>query len=285
MIPVTSISISANREGFDALARINQLIDASSSLEISLDCTNLQWIDAQLGAALLIIVKKAHARGQRVTLKNLSPRVRTILQKNRTLTIARTDVHQTTIPVEVFDTNNEVGFADYTRRRLQRPEMPRMSIDLTRKFYEGIDELFSNAALHSQSEKIVAAGQFYPRLAKLSFIIADGGIGISRRAAMVDNLFRTDADAIEWAMTQGSTTRVGYVPGGLGLKILRSFIRMNGGSIRIASHKGYWEEVNGAPSKRTLRAAFPGTVVSIEILTSDQNSYDLPSSSKSEGIW
>ena len=44
--------------------------------------------------------------------------------------------------------------------------------------------------------------------------------------------------AIEWAMKGRNTTRSGDVPGGLGLKILKEFIQLNGGRLSIVDHIG-----------------------------------------------
>jgi hypothetical protein len=84
-------------------------------------------------------------------------------------------------------------------------------------------------------------------------------------------------DAIEWATQGTNTTKRGRIPGGLGLKLLSEFIRVNGGLLQIVSDTGYWRMVNGGIDKRPLQEAFPGTVVSIEINTSDVRSYCLGS--------
>ena len=39
--------------------------------------------------------------------------------------------------------------------------------------------------------------------------------------------------AIEWAMEENTTTRLGDIPGGLGLAIIREFVELNGGKLTV----------------------------------------------------
>ena len=68
----------------------------------------------------------------------------------------------------------------------------------------------------------------------------------------------------------------GPIPGGLGLKLLREFVRLNEGRIQIVSDRGYWEcDTNGENAVR-MEQSFPGTVV-LEINTADTKSSYLKS--------
>ena len=86
-------------------------------------------------------------------------------------------------------------------------------------------------------------------------------------------------EAIDWATSSNNTTKRGTVPGGLGLKLLREFIDLNGGSIQIVSDAGYWLRQDGKTRTVRLDSAFDGTVVSLEIDTADTRSYELTSES------
>jgi hypothetical protein len=81
--------------------------------------------------------------------------------------------------------------------------------------------------------------------------------------------------AISWATEERNTTKSGSVPGGLGLKLLREFIDLNGGSIQIVSDAGYWRREGQKTTTARMLHRFPGTVVSLEINTNDTNSYAL----------
>jgi hypothetical protein len=63
----------------------------------------------------------------------------------------------------------------FAKEHLQRPEMPSMSVALQGKFYEGVDELFANSALHSKSKSpVTVCGQFFPKKRLLDFAIVEG---------------------------------------------------------------------------------------------------------------
>ena len=61
------------------------------------------------------------------------------------------------------------------------------------------------------------------------------------------------------------------------MKLLCEFIDMNGGCIQIVSDAGYWRRKNKVTSTERLDSPFPGTVVNLEINTSDTNTYTLTS--------
>jgi hypothetical protein len=89
-----------------------------------------------------------------------------------------------------------------------------MSPALTGKFFEGIDELFANSALHSKSKlPITVCGQFFPKSRLLDFAIVDGGRGIGGSVSSTGRRFSDEASAIDWAMQPGNTTRAGDIPG------------------------------------------------------------------------
>ena len=104
---------------------------------------------------------------------------------------------------------------------------------------------------------------------------------------MLDN---TDLDlkahaAIAWATDGQNTTKRGQIPGGLGLKLLREFISLNGGRIQIVSASGYWALERDKVTMREMMYRFPGTVVSIEIDTADKRSYKLSSEISEKDIF
>lgn len=262
--------------GFEALAQLHSELSQFSSHKLAVDCSKLYWFDAHLAAPFMTVVEHGRSHGNTVQLSGLTPSVALILKKNGLLTDKATDQYRTTIPVTLFQLDEEVRFADYSRKHLARREMPRMSVALKRKFFEGIDELFANCALHSQSiVNVVAAGQFFPRTYRLAFAISDGGRGVDGSLRDSRVAYTTAADAIDWAMQSNNTTRQGDIPGGLGLKILRDFVGKNGGKLTIASGAGWWCQNGVQVNKSTLRYPFPGTSVILEVLTSDTKRYDL----------
>ena len=188
---------------------------------------------------------------------------------------------------ERFDVGDDRYFSAYIEHGLiRRPEMPKMSPGLLKKFRESVFEIFSNAVLHSHTELgIFSCGQFFPARNRFDFTVADLGIGI--RKNVCDNLRQdlSPVDALIWATQEHNTTKRGKVPGGLGLTLLSEFIDLNGGCIRIVSDAGYWRRKNKRTNTSLLGQPFPGTVVSVEINTADHSSYRLISESEDDEIF
>lgn len=278
------------RTGFSAFRALSDLFHAISDVRsntIKIDCSGLSWMDAHLAAPLMTIVHHSEKRGNKHRLTNLRDDISLILAKNGTFSNRKAvDTNHTTMPVTHFDLHNEVEFADYTRTYVARKEMPKMSTALQGKFFEGIDELFANSSLHSKAGiQVSVAGQFFPRTNKLSFVISDGGIGIDGSLRNAGIKSESAVGAIDWAMQANNTSRQGDIPGGLGLQLIREFVEANNGCLTVASSEGVWWQSGEIVSMRTMRRPFPGTVVVLEINTSDTKQYDLKRAPDPRNIW
>jgi hypothetical protein len=84
-------------------------------------------------------------------------------------------------------------------------------------------------------------------------------------------------EAIRWAMIENHTTKPkkDNIPGGLGLKIIKEFVKLNKGKVQIVSSDGYYEFKKGREKYETLVNAFPGTLVNLEFNLDDQSFYYL----------
>lgn len=161
-----------------------------------------------------------------------------------------------------------------------------MSRGLLKKFRESIFEIFSNAVLHSRTRLgIFSCGQFFPKRDQLAFSVADLGVGMRQNIRRHLGSDLAPEEAIEWATRENNTTKRENVPGGLGLKLLREFIDLNQGCLQIVSDAGYWRRRSRRTTTRRLDRPFPGTVVSVEINTADQNSYSLSSEFTTDDIF
>ncbi|TAV53080.1 ATP-binding protein [Rhizobium leguminosarum] len=284
--PFGAHELRTDFRGFDVLGSLHAQLSQHQNQRIGIDCSKLFWIDGHLAAPLMTVISQARLRNNNITLQNLPDDVKLILKKNGLLLNRAVDSYRTTIPVQLFGLDEEVIFADYTRRHLRRKEMPKMTPALLGKIFEGIDELFANCALHSRSPvKVVATGQFFPRGERLAFAISDGGRGVDGSLKAAGIAYRSPEDAIDWAMQSNNTSRQGDIPGGLGLKLLRDFIELNGGSLLVTSNGGVWRQSGSQVQKSRLRNPFPGTSVVFEIKTDDEHVYDLKSSPDPRDIW
>ena len=269
--------------GFEALAQLYEETKECFLDQIQIDMKRVTWLDADMCAALGAILYRLGDNLNSITLTDVPGDVERILSKNGFLSnYGREripDTWGTTIPYRRFNAKDDRYFAAYVEEEfIHRSEMPSMSSGLVKKLRESVFEIFGNAVIHSRTKLgIFSCGQYFPKRDRLDFSVADLGVGIRRNIKDNLGLEMSSEDAIEWATKGSNTTKRGRIPGGLGLKILSEFIRLNGGRLQIVSDKGYWSFGKDGARKDRLESSFPGTVVTIEIDTSDVRSYVLKS--------
>ena len=275
--------IRHNQRGFEALLLLHRTTQDCLADNVEIDMSQTNWFDADMCAVLGALLYRMGSQLNSIGLTNMSVDVEKILAKNGFLShyghekIA--DIYDTTVAYKRFDIVDDRYFSAYIEREfIHRSEIPTMSSGLLKKFHESIFEIFSNSVLHSRAELgIFSCGQFFPRRAMFDFTVADLGIGMQENIQNHLGHRLSPEKAIDWATTGNNTTKSDGVPGGLGLKLLREFIDLNGGCIQIVSDAGYWKRENQNTQKARLPHSFPGTVVSIKINTADTSSYVLKS--------
>lgn len=275
--------IHHDQAGYEALIRLYAQTKDCLFDDIAIDMGATTWFDADMCAAFGSILYRLGEQANSIKLQNIRPSVENILSKNGFLShygrVTIPDHWGTTIPYHRFDVKDDRYFADYIETELMhRSEMPVMSSGLLKKFRESVFEIFSNAVLHSlTTQGIFSCGQFFPKRNRLDFSVTDLGIGIRQNVQDNTGLNLAPEVAIAWATEDRNTTKRGQIPGGLGLKLLGEFIDLNGGCIQIVSDAGYWRRKGGHTVIARLSHPFPGTVVSVEINTTDAKSYILAS--------
>ncbi len=284
-------TIRSNCKGFDDIAGIAvNTKDAWLDL-IQFDFSLCNFFEANMAAPLYTVIAGLRNELNDVSISSIPYDIEAILRKNKFLNVfnesAITDTNQTTLPFKIFKLTAEGQFNDYLDTHMRWKGIPTMSDALTKRFRQSLFEIFLNAAIHSQSESgIFVCGQFYPRKHRLDFTISDAGIGIRENVRRYTGKSKLPSTkAIEWAMTEGNTTKNGKQPGGLGLKLIKDFIQMNKGKIQVVSRFGYYEFSNQKEFIQKMNNDFPGTCINIEINTEDSKNYYLKSELKSEDIF
>ncbi|BCH59485.1 hypothetical protein RvVAR0630_21090 [Agrobacterium vitis] len=268
--------LNTDPESFDKISSFYKVCHGFEGERIIFDFSNVKWIDAHLSAPMMLVIEKIRQKGNFVDFVNAIPRVEDILRRNGFFSTNNLNNRGTVIPLSSFKVDEGVSYSQFIRSELDRLKLPKMTDPLRLKIYEGLDEVFMNSSIHAGSEMpIFACGQFFPKYERIDFSITDGGIGINGAYSKAFGSSISAVEAIDWAMADGNTTRQGDIPGGLGLKILRSFIHLNSGRFIVVSRNGYWMEQNGRVQRVYMKHEFPGTVVTIEVNTADQNNYDL----------
>jgi hypothetical protein len=142
-------------------------------------------------------------------------------------------------------------------------------------------EIYSNAFEHSGTEVgVFSCGQHYWRQNDLILSAVDFGRGIPSNVrsflrqhvdeALVSKL--SGAACLKWAFERGNSTCTGGVARGLGLDLLKEFVRLNQGKLEIYSNDGYAIVDKDGERFENRDLAFEGTVVHIT-LRCDENLY------------
>lgn len=284
-------TVRSDQNGYDSLAELTKATTSLNADRLELDMSHVSFIDANMTAPLGAVLAEIAGRFNAVEIVNIPQIIERILRKNGFLTHFRylplDDNNGTTIPYKRLQRTDEGLFENYLQRHLKGKGIPRMTAGLGKVFKQKLFEVFQNAVIHSESELgIFVCGQFFPQKQRLDLTIADAGIGIR------DNVRRYFNDpkiasvpAIRWALQEGHTTKKGKQPGGLGLKFLHDFARLNNGRIHIVSRFGFYEFSNGQEYFAKLNNDFSGTTVTVEVNTADTSAYCLTSEALNDSIF
>jgi len=169
--------IRHEQSGFEALVLLHAQTKDCRLTRIEIDMSMTNWFDADMCAAFGSILYRLSSGLNTVELTNIPQSVETILSKNGFLSnygrAKLPDTWGTTIPYQRFDVKDDRYFAGYIESEfVHRPEMPKMSVGLIKKFRESVFEIFSNAVLHSRTKLgIFSCGQFFPTIICADFRI------------------------------------------------------------------------------------------------------------------
>lgn len=150
-------------------------------------------------------------------------------------------------------------------------------------------EIYVNAFDHGHSPVgVFTSGQHYPRKKLLKLTVVDFGVGIPQNVrnhlALQGAPARVSgASAMQWAFQSGNTTKTEGIARGLGLKLLRDFVRINQGLLQIYSHDGQ-AVVGPGQHFSTRQNAFPATVVNITF-SCDEAYYQLASETRGRPLF
>jgi len=265
---------------------------------ITIDFSNCNFISDELSTTLSVLIYFLQCNNNTVKLDGFKPQVEKIFRKNGFLTklcdrdLIR-DVWETTIPFEIFHSNEEERFYTYiTEKLISKEEFPKIGEKLKDKITQSLLEIYVNATLHSDSNgPYFTCGQVFPNLESILFSFVDTGIGIERKIIKVVEKFKTKKfqinnniiqgilnikdtkSAIDWALQKGSTTKFTNdgSTGGFGLYDLQQFVRINKGEFQIITNKGVYDECYDLNSKamaasfKNLNFNFSGTAVNFKL--------------------
>lgn len=139
-------------------------------------------------------------------------------------------------------------------------------------------EIYANAFDHTHSPiGIFSCGQHYPKKKTLKLSVVDFGVGIPFNVRRFTNQPQMSAaQALQWAFRRGNSTKLqDGIARGLGLDLLREFVKLNKGKLEIYSHEGHVciDETQRFASRKET---FSGTIVNITF-SCDESFYRLAS--------
>lgn len=134
-------------------------------------------------------------------------------------------------------------------------------------------EIYVNAFEHSHSTiGIFSCGQHYPNKNRLDLTAVDFGVGIPSnvRVFVQDENFPA-GKALEWAFQAGNTTKPNGMGRGMGLDLLRDFVRLNKGRLEVFSHDGYAKITEAEEKYEARNSMFEGTILNISLQCDDRH--------------
>lgn len=165
-----------------------------------------------------------------------------------------------------------------------------MSDKLRQSIISSIYEIFVNAYGHGLkankiNQRVVSCGLHDDKTKELSLSVIDFGGGIIERV-QTKNPHLNPKEAFAWALKVGNSTRTDShedMPRGLGFDVLRKFIHINGGQIRICSDS-YMAQIDsrGEYSISDLPGNIKGTLVSVTINCNENHYYQFESERKAD---
>lgn len=166
----------------------------------------------------------------------------------------------------------------YLRDQWLGPGWVALSQRLREDIVSRVVEIYDNVFAHAQSPiGVTSCGQHYPRLQELKLTVVDFGIGIP--ANVRQYLRRPEmsaAEAISWALQPGNTTSSADIGRGVGLDLLKTFVKVNKGRLEIFSGDGYAIVTEYVEHCIDREQGFRGTLVNIT-LQCDERFYCLSS--------
>ncbi|NLV32668.1 MAG: HAMP domain-containing histidine kinase [Acidobacteria bacterium] len=145
---------------------------------------------------------------------------------------------------------------------------------------ERVLELYVNAFEHSESQiGVFSCGQYFPQLNELHLTLVDFGMGIPANVRGYLKKIRPDlpaeklkaGDCLKWAFQKMHTTKPDSTSRGVGLDLLKSFIRVNRGTMQVFSNDGFAKITADREIYDSFTPTFEGTVFHIKLVCDEKH--------------
>lgn len=186
------------------------------------------------------------------------------------------DVYNTVIPYRIFDVDQLKEYESYlTLKIFSRDDLPLMTSPSKSLLQDYLLEVFKNVKDHTTSGSVFTCGQYFPKSKLLYFTIVDAGETIPHN---VINYFSSynqipPDNILEWALQEGTSTANQKGPRGIGLYLIKNFIKSNHGRLYIVSGNTTYEIQNNSERYKKVNPPFPGTIVTLAFNLGDSSFY------------
>lgn len=290
MIEIGVPTIKDDLDSVDHLFGIfNQVKDAGFHARLNLSkCRSLHQNALALFCGMARI---AEARGGKLEFVRMTKTVSVHLTRSGFLSALGMPVDQyqigwNAIPLREDSVKNSDEIINYLKDKWLGRGWVRVSDRVRDAIVGRVWETYENAFDHAKSDVgVFTCGQHFPKLRKLALAVADFGTGIPAgvRAFFSDRPQAKNyraASCLKWAFQRGTSTKPGGR--GVGLDILKDFVRINDGTLEVFSNEGYVLIDQKQERYEERKTAFDGTLVNV-ILRCDARFYSFPDEDDPDG--
>jgi len=287
-------TIDDNATDFDILFNLwNQT--NNDNMDVTFEFSNCNFLRQNAIAFLGGLIRLIQSKGGTVwfNLESISKTVKANLERNGfipTLGLGNGSVPKTgnSIPYREDSYQDKDVVVDYLKMYWLGQEWVHVSEMLKDAIVGTVWEIYANAFEHGKSSvRIFSCGQHYPHRHELKLTVVDFGAGIPSNVRL---FFEPDpraqslnaASCLKWAFQRGNTTKPDGR--GLGLDLLKEFVKLNKGKLEIFSHEGYVIIDNKQEKFANKTTFFEGTLVNITFIC-DESHYRLVSEMVEEPLF
>jgi len=269
---------------FNILFNHWRTVENTKNTGITFRFTNCDFLRQNAVAFIGGLIRLAQHNRNNVNfaLDTLQPRVRTNLEQNGflyTLGFGGPPWDGNSIPYREDTVYNHNEFTGYLSERWLGRGWLQISDTLKRYITQPVIEAYINVFDHANSPiGVITCGQHYPNLRELTLTMVDFGVGIPHTVRTHLNQPQlSSVDTLRWVFQPGATTKnSSALARGLGLKLLKSFIKENRGNLEIYSDTAYVCITRDGENFQGRSIGFRGTLVQLT-LQCDAKYYTLPS--------
>jgi len=269
----------SNVEGFDFLSQI--LTRTVAKKKFLLDFSAVQRFDPHLSAVIGCIIIASERYEATFEFSGLNNEfVKKTIKNNGLMELVdgtkRPSNFNSGIPFQRFDMKSESSLEEYIYRYLLLTGKDfNLSEGAKKRIFRSIFEIYQNSVMHSGAEEVFVCGHKFTLRGVLALTMVEIGRTFKDNVTSFEDVYKrySASESISWAVKSGNTTKKATETGGLGLDLIREFLRMNHGKLQIRSAEGYWEEKKGIIFTQNSPHHFGGSIVNMEFNLRDSKTY------------